>query len=267
MSKKPFPIDHDLHVHTNLSSCSTDPQMTADYLAAFAKAHGYRAACIANHLWDADVPGASGWYAPQDIGHVKRILPLPEAEGVEILFGCETEYCGGGKLGLAPKHFDEFEMIIVPLNHYHMPGFVRPEDCESEEAVSALLLSRLEELIELELPWRNVGVAHLNECIYLFGAPYARSLALMPEDRLRRVFGSLARKGAGIELNATCFESHWLDNRDGGFRLFRLAFEEGCKFYCGSDAHMRDSLGLVGERMRSVADELGLTADDLFTPS
>ena len=267
MTKQPFPIDHDLHIHTNLSSCSTDPQMTAAYVAAFAKAQGYRAVCITNHLWDADVPGASEWYAPQDIEHVKRILPLPEAEGVDILFGCETEYCGGGKLGLAPKHFGEFEMIIIPVNHFHMPGFVRPESCDTVEAASELLLSRLEELIELNLPWRKVGIAHLNVSIFLFGAPYVRALALMPEGRLRRVFGFLARNGAGIELNVTCFESDWLDNRDGSLRFFRIAREEGCKFYLGSDAHMRGSLGLVGERMRSVVDELGLTADDLFTPS
>jgi len=267
MSTNPFPINHDLHTHTSLSACCADHKLTGAFTAKYAGAHGYATLCFTDHFWDAEVPGASAWYAPQDINHVKKLLPLPKAEGVNVLFGCETEYCGGKKLGIAPSHYDQFDMIVIPVNHFHMPGFVRPEGCDTEEGISELLISRLEELASLDLPWSKVGIAHLNGCIFPSGERYERALALIPEVRLRSAFSRFARRGAGIELNASCFATGWMDNRDGGFRLLRTALEEGCRFYCASDAHTRDGLDSIARLMRAAADALGLTADDLFLPS
>ena len=72
-----FPLNHDLHCHSVLSECSSDPEMTVERILRHAEEHGYSVQCISDHLWDAAVPGASKWYAPQDIAHVKQSLPLP----------------------------------------------------------------------------------------------------------------------------------------------------------------------------------------------
>ena len=47
-------------------------------------------------------------------------------------------------------------------------------------------------------------------------------------------------------------------------RLYRLAGEEGCKFYLASDAHHPSELALVPNRAPDVIDALGLTKDDQF---
>ena len=70
-----FPIDHDLHCHTFVSGCSLDPEQNPVNILAFAKAHGFTAMCTTDHLWDPLVPGASAWYAPQDIERIKKNLP------------------------------------------------------------------------------------------------------------------------------------------------------------------------------------------------
>ena len=261
----PFPINHDLHNHTALSECCADEKMTAANTFAFAKEHGYEKVVITDHFWDPAAPGASDWYAPQDLDHVRKILPLPKSDTLELLFGCETEFCGGNKIGITRDCYSAFDMIVVPVNHFHMEGFVRPVDCNDEVKVAELLTARLEELCRLSLPWRKIGVAHLNAA-NIEGIDYNVALGLAPEARLREVFRFLGKNGAGIELNAACFLPGWREYEDAALRLFRIALEENCRFYCASDAHATTELGAVPERMREVADALGLVAANAFSP-
>ena len=96
---------HDLHCHTSLSACAKQ-ESTLKAMLKQLKESGVTTAGIANHLWDAAVPGASGWYAPQDVRHVLSIkeqyaaLSESEREGVKLYFGCETEYVGQGRVAL-----------------------------------------------------------------------------------------------------------------------------------------------------------------------
>ncbi len=69
---------NDLHCHSSLSSCCGDERMVPERILRHAVEVGYEAICLTDHLWDSAVPGASKWYAPQDIAHVRSALPLPE---------------------------------------------------------------------------------------------------------------------------------------------------------------------------------------------
>ena len=53
-----------------------------------------------------------------------------------------------------------------------------------------------------------------------------------------------------------------MDERD--WTIYRLAKEEGCKFYLASDAHHPDQLDIIPERAPAVVEALGLTEDDQF---
>ena len=48
---------HDLHIHTNLSLCSSDPEQTVENIAAWAAAHGVGTIGISNHVWIASGAG------------------------------------------------------------------------------------------------------------------------------------------------------------------------------------------------------------------
>ncbi len=259
-----FPIDHDMHCHTHLFLCSNDEMQSVQNILAFAKTHGYTLQCITDHLWDESVPGASSFYTPQNIAHVRQSLPLPEDDQVRMVFGCETEYCGGNKLGLSPDSYDKFDFIVIPPNHYHMVGLVRPADRDSEEKIADLLVERLEQLSLIDLPWRKVGIAHMTCSLIFKEGDQHRVYELVDEKRFRAVMRRFARFGAGIEINLSCFGRDWRKHEDAMLRLYRLAGEEGCKFYLASDAHHPDELGVVPERASEVIDLLGLTKEDQF---
>lgn len=261
-----FPINHDLHTHTLLSACSADPEQTVQTLLDNAKAHGYRRQAVTDHLWDNLVPDPSSWYTPQDVEHVIQNLPLPEDDQVEMLFGCETEYCGKKKLGLHPSHFDLFDMIVIPTNHFHMIDFVRPSRYDSEEKIADLMVERLEELLLLDLPWKKIGIAHLVSGLVFTQGSQELVYELVDERRFRCCMKAFARKGAGIEINTASFGPAWREHREARLRMFRFAKEEGCKFYLASDAHHPGDLSIVSDRGPEVVRALGLTADDLFIP-
>ena len=262
-----FPVDHDMHCHTHLSLCSLDPTQSVENILAFAKAHGYTMQCITDHLWDSLVPCESSFYRPQNIEHVSESLPLPVDDQVKLIFGCETEYCGGTKLGLHPSNYDKFDFIVIPPNHYHMKGLVRPHDCDSEEKIASLLVTRLEELSQMDLPWHKVGIAHIT-CSLIFkeGDQY-KVYESVDEKRYRAVMRRFATLGAGLEINLSCFAPDWREHESAMLRLYRLAGEEGCKFYLASDAHHPDELSVVPERAPEVIRLLGLTGEDRFVLS
>ena len=142
----------DLHVHSHLSSCCMDERMTPNAILAFAEAHDYASLCLTDHLWVRAVPGASGWYAPQDIDHVRSSLPLPKSEKLPFYFGCETELPANGIPALAREHFELFDFVVIPPNHMHMKGFVRPEGVDTPKKMADCVTDRLENLLNLDLP-------------------------------------------------------------------------------------------------------------------
>jgi histidinol phosphatase-like PHP family hydrolase len=261
----PFPIDHDLHCHTFVSGCSLDPKQNPDAILAFAKANGYTTLCFADHFWDETVPDPSRDYRRQTFELMKGILPLPTVPGVRAAFGCETEWCGGGKIGIAPERHGAFEFIVVPPNHFHMRPFVRPLDCNTPEQVADLLVTRLEELQAVSLPWEKVGIAHLNcGLVYREGEP-ADVFDAVPEDRFRAAMRFFADHGAGIELNCSSFDTPAFRHRpESSFRLFRMAKDEGCRFYLASDAHHPPELDAVPRLGPGIVEALGLDSRHLY---
>ena len=259
-----FPIDHDLHCHTRLSLCSLDDAQMPETILAFAKAHGYTTQCVTDHLWDEAVPCESSFYRPQNIPHVSQSLPLPKDEQVRMVFGCETEYCGGDRLALSPQNYDKFDFIVIPPNHYHFKGLVRPRECDSEEKIALLLLSRLEELSRLDLPWRKVGIAHITVNLVFAEGDQYKVYRLVDGKRFYEVMKRFASLGAGIEINLSCFKDDWREHEEDVLRLYRLAAEAGCKFYLASDAHHPDEMKVVPERAPCVLEKLGLTKEEQF---
>ena len=96
---------HDIHIHTNLSSCAK-PDAAYESYCRSAVERKLQVLGFTNHLWDHAVPGWSEWYAPQDIVHVIKLLdeirnkPFPE---LKVYFGCETDYFGNGRVGWSSR--------------------------------------------------------------------------------------------------------------------------------------------------------------------
>ena len=139
---------HDLHIHTNLSLCSSDPEQTVENIAAWAAAHGVGTIGISNHVWDCDAPAGSEFYAGQPFSHIMKIRDQIPADlhGVRLLIGAETEFAGG-KIMLSQACKDQLDYLLVPHSHIHMVGLVLPKDRVTDEQVADYLVTSFCDLV------------------------------------------------------------------------------------------------------------------------
>ena len=261
-----FIIDHDFHIHSTLSSCCHDPELTPEAILKYAEESGLKSICLTNHYWDEAVEGVSSWYSRQNTPHVKRALPLPSRDGIDYIFGCETEMRQDLALGILAERFSEFDFVVIPTTHLHMDGFTYPKDfVDTPENRAELWVERLDHLLALDLPFHKIGIAHLA-CGLInqnSDGEYLRTLELIPEQKMTELFKRAAALGCGIEINrADMTFSH--GGVDTVLRPFRIAKACGCKFYLGSDAHHRDDLYVSREIFERAVDLLSLTERDKF---
>lgn len=262
-----YTVDHDFHIHSYLSSCSKDPGQTPERILAYAEENGLKNICITDHLWDSSVPGASGWYSKQNIAHVSKILPLPQRDKIRFYFGCETELDKFMTLGLSKENFDKFDFIIIPFTHLHMKGFTIDEDKSNREGRTAAYINRLKGILSMDLPFHKIGIAHPT-CSLIASEEWKGHIDVIDsisDEIFREIFGVAAEKGVGIELNIAA-EKYEKDELEHIFRPYRIAKENGCKFYLGSDAHTKPGLDMARQRFDMIIDALGLTEDDKFLP-
>lgn len=259
-------FDNDLHIHSQISLCSSDPQQTTDRILAYAKENNLNTICLTDHFWDETIPGASNWYKKQNYNWICQAKPLPQTEGIRFLFGCEIDMDKHLTLGLARVHFDRFDFVVIPTTHLHMTGFtISKEDGETATGRAKLWVERLDALLAMDLPFEKIGIAHLA-CPLIDNRSrqaYLSVLAHIPETELRRLFAKAAALGVGIELNQTDMDFSD-EETDIVLRPFRIAKGCGCKFYFGSDAHHPQELDSAKAIFERAVALLGLEESDKF---
>ena len=265
MSKR-FIFDHDLHIHSYLSSCSRDPEQTPERILKYAKDNRLSTVVLTNHYWDAAVEGAHQWYVPQNFEHLCESLPLPEADGIRFLFGCETDMRADKVIGIPPERYGDFEFIIVPTTHLQFRGFTISEsDYASTEIKARLWIERLDTLLDMDLPFEKVGIPHLvsRHMSERDNAGYIAMMRALRDDDMERIFCRIAEVGAGIELNS--YDMRFTDDEaELVLRPFRIAKSCGCKFYLGSDSHHPAALLEAPAIFERAIDLLDLRESDKF---
>ncbi len=254
-------FDSDMHIHSHLSLCSDDPEQTPDAILQYALDNGLKTICVTDHYWDETIPGASEWYAEQDYAHIAQLLPLPQADGVRFLFGCETELRADLTLGISSALFEKFDFIIIPTTHLHMDGFTCRGD-ESIEERAGLWIRRFDSVLDRDLPFHKVGIAHLT-CNLMNRDHYLETLECLTEDDYAPLFRKAAKCGVGIELNIPV-PSLTEESRELILLPYRIAKEQGCKFYFGSDAHHPHELADAKQNAETIIDLLELEESDKF---
>ena len=257
-----FQIDHDLHIHSNLSSCSHDENQTPESILAYAKAEGLKKIAITNHFWDERVDGASDWYAPQNFEHIRAALPLPKEDGISFLFGCETEMNKFFTLGISKERLDDFDFIIIPTSHLHMNGYTIDESLTSVEGRAKYYMERCNRLLDCDLPFHKIGIAHFTCTLMQRNCEGTRDdiMNFISDGEFFEFFEQAAKCGIGIELNTSVADA----SNPAALRPYKIAKECGCKFYLGSDAHSVKDFALSRQRFSSMIDALGLTEEDKF---
>jgi len=257
-------VDHDIHTHTFLSSCSEDPEAVPERMIARAAACGLRTLGFSDHMWDASAPGASDWYRPQDFAHIAQGRAAIPADtcGVRVLFGCETEYTGGGVVGITPEVAAQLDYVLVPHSHFHMEGFVRSAAVNTPRGIAALMLQRFAEVIALEV---TSGVAHpFMPCI--FTERTDEIIGTISDAAFTDLFGRAAERRVSIEITTGVFPSLGGGETEGFhdetfLRVYSLALEAGCAFHGASDAHSLEKIGHV-RKLEPFVRQLGLGPAD-----
>lgn len=123
-------------------------------------------------------------------------------------------------------------------------------------------VKRLDYILSLDLPFYKVGIAHLACSIM---APnhdvYIATLNAIPTDEMVRLFKKCAKLGVGIELNLDDMDFKVSDEY-AVLRMFRIAKEQGCKVYLGSDVHHPQKFDKAQKVFQNAIDLLGLEESD-----
>lgn len=258
-------IDHDFHIHSNLSPCSGDPMQTPDNILRYGEENGLTTLCITDHFWDEFVPGPSKDYAPLGYATISKALPLPQGKNTKFLFGCETDLREDLTLGISKERMELMDFIVIPTTHMHMEGFTVRNGITVEEK-SVAYIKRLHAVLDMDLPFHKVGIAHLASTCVADPGDLEQVLNGISDEDYRACFKKAVEKGVGIEINRDDFlvaqRSEELNKAI--LRPFKIAKEEGCKFYLGSDGHRPASLNTAIGAFNYAIDALGLTEDDKF---
>lgn len=259
-------VDHDIHVHTFLSACSSDEAATPTNIIARAAAEGLRTIGFADHMWDSRMPGVSRWYEPQDYEHIAQIRKqMPDDRNdVRILIGCESEYCGDGKVGISKEVAEQLDFVLLPMSHLHMKGFVEPSGIDSPKDVAELMVQRYRQVIELGLA---TGIAHP-----FFPCGYAEQtdeiIGLIPDSVFEDCFARTAELGISIEVTMAFFPGLH-DHEPDGFhdetflRMLSIAKGAGCVFHFASDTHRLAGIGACLQ-LEEYARAAGITKNDVL---
>lgn len=254
--------DHDFHIHSTVSGCCRDENQIPCTILNYAKENGLKRICLTNHFWDEKVKSEAQWIEEHDFSHVCSVLPLPQDDGVEFLFGCETDMDFNNVLGISEERLDAFDFVIVATTHLHLDGnTVRTKIATPEEAAFHWV-DKIENLLTKDLPFYKIGIAHLTTG-HILRNQTAQALSLIPDATMYSVFSECSRKGAGIELNIKTI--NMTDEQKEIFlRPYIIAKECGCKFYLGSDSHKVSALADAKENFEDIITKLNLQESDKF---
>lgn len=265
-------IDHDFHIHSGGSMCSGDPLQTPERILQYGVDEGYAAVALTDHFWDETVSMLRGGWGPdfylsQNWPHISKQLPLPTHEDVRFLFGAEAEMTLDGAVGLSLERLAEMDLALISISHFHMTDFtITAADAVTPEGRAKVLLDKLETVLDKDLPWHKIALAHLTGPKLGGGDPdfHCEVLRLLKGERLTALFKKAAALGVGIELNTGTFRFGNEAEEQAVVDFYAHAKECGCRFCFGSDAHRADGFTYHRARGQRMADALGLTEEDIF---
>lgn len=260
-----YVFDNDLHIHSQLSLCSKDPEQTPEAILQYAKDNGLKTIVLTDHYWDGSIPDVTKFYTVQNYDWICAAKPLPQCEGIRFLIGAETDLDKNMRLGIPKERFDDFDFVVIPTTHLHMKNFtITEEDAATVQGRAKVWIEKLEGLLSMDIPFHKVGIAHLAcGLIAPTREEYLQVLDLLPDEKLTELFTKCAKLGVGIELNSS--DMNFADNEaDTVLRMFRIAKSCGCRFYMGSDAHHPKTLKNAKAIFERAIDALELTEDDKF---
>lgn len=254
--------DHDFHIHSTVSACCRDDNQTPSMILKYAQENNLHKVCLTNHLWDEAVKSEAEWHPAHTYSKLKTVLPLPQADGVQFLFGAETDIDYNNVLGVSPDTLENLDFVTVATTHLHLTGNTVKSKIEAPEEGAEIWLDKLQSLLKNDLPWHKTGIAHLT-CGHIMGDKTPQVIQCLSDRDLYGVFEDCAQKGVGIELNIKTL-SMTEEAKKILLRPYYIAKDCGCKFYLGSDSHKTEALKNAKANFENIITLLDLQEEDKF---
>lgn len=263
----PAVVDHDLHVHTTLSSCCGDPECTAGKLLRRAEVLGLRTIGFADHMWDNPACPPSDWYAPQTYEHIARVRDDIAATGspVRALVGCESDFFGPDNIGITPEVAARLDFVLLPCSHLHMEHAFGKSSRRRPAETARLLTDLFAGAVAAGVA---TGIPHPFVPCGRWERQTDEIIACISDEQFADLFGRAAERGISIEVHPGHFLPGHDDDtarrrRETFFRVLTIARDAGCRFHFASDAHQLIELDKV-TRLAPYAAQLALTADHIL---
>lgn len=257
-----YKADHDFHVHSTVSLCCHDEKQTPDTIFEYAKNNGFSKVCLTNHFWDETVKSEAQWHPSHTYEPLKSVLPLPSDGETAFLFGAEVDMDYNYTLGIGEKCLQELDFIIVATTHLHLAGNTVRQKLTQPKEATELWLTRFFKLLDMDLPFNKMGIAHLT-CGHILGAQTPEVIKLLTDEALYDVFEKCGKKGLGVELNMKTLAMNE-EEKNILLRPYFIAKDCGCKFYLGSDAHKTVALESAKQNFENIITLLDLTEEHKF---
>lgn len=263
-----IPVDHDLHVHTYLSSCCSDKEgQTPANILALAEEMGLATLGFSDHLWMNPDLEPSSWYRPQDEGQIARLRDdlSRTSTSVRVLVGCEADTIAPGKFSITRGFAESLDYVGLACSHFHMTTFVQQPIDNSPRAIGKHLVKFFVSAVESGLA--TTIVHPLQPCGYV--NQYDEAIAALSDGELSDALAAAARLGVALEITTSFLPPAPKDDYsapvwsiDTPLRVLSLAKTAGCKFTFGSDGHTRDAMRRLKE-LEVFSKLLDLAEDDL----
>jgi histidinol phosphatase-like PHP family hydrolase len=258
-------VDHDLHVHTYLSSCCHDGAThRPSEILRIAAEMGTRTVGFADHVWANPDLEPSNWYRPQDetqIARLRRDLASVMTD-VRVLVGCEAETVAPGAFGITRGFAEELDFVLLACSHFHMRKLIAQPAREDARGVA---VHAREFFVSAARSGLATAIPHpLMPCGY--EGVFDDVAAALSDGEIVDTFGAAAEGGVGVEITTS-----FLPPAPGGatwsletpLRLLELAKKAGCLFTFASDAHDLEMLKRLPE-LEAFARRLGLSERDIL---
>ncbi len=230
-------IDHDLHVHTYLSSCCGDKvNQVPRSILALAVEMGISTIGFADHVWSNPLVPPSNWYRPQDETQIDRLRKdLSEiSTPVRVLVGCEADMVAPGRFGITEEFAMKLDFVLLSCSHFHMKDFVEQPASNEPRDVACHLLSFFRSGVKSGLA---TSIAHpFVPCGH---REYDKIIAAISDHEFEDALGLAAENKVGLEITTGFIPSGegCSFSLETPLRILSLARKAGCKFTFGSDAH------------------------------
>ena len=258
-----YVTDHDLHIHSHFSVCSSDARQTPEAILAYGLASGFRLLALTDHAWDDEIPCPTPfqWGA---FSAAKALSPLPQSPKCRFVFGLEADMNCFDTFGLTLQHAEELELCLLSVSHMHSYYFgSHPElHTQDPEESAVRYKKRLHLVMDAPLPFEKCGLPHFTTGLVCPQAPVDWLKHLSDRD-LEDIFTKAATKGIGIELNFDPFGYNQEDLRTVLHPYF-IAKKVGCTFYFGGDAHHPENFFATRTRFEKIVDLLELEEKHKF---